>query len=394
MTRRFSSISVQTTLATGISNTALSMVCATGTASNLLGGISLAAGNVDQFKIIIDPDMASSEIMYVTGVTSDTLTIQRGKDGTSAVSHTGGAVIKHVLTGEDLTYFATGVAPTADLANTGLPMPGSTSGINTLKAPAVTGTVTNTLPATTGTLMSAESVDAATSKTTPVDADEIPLADSAASFGLKKLTWANIKVAVFTAIGALTGKTTPVDADTLAISDSAASSVGKSLTLANLKKYILNSLTTAGDIFYATAAGVVARLPIGSTGNVLTVAGGVPTWDSGVWTARTPTVTSGGGTFTTVSASARYKIIGKMCIEEGIITVTTVGSAVSYTVIDLPATAYQVGAVGAVKETALTNNGGTIIVDTTTRAIIHAYNGATMAASGASIRYSIIYEVA
>ena len=34
---------------------------------------------------------------------------------------------------------------------------------------------------------------AATSKTTPVDADEIPLADSAASFGLKKLTWANLK---------------------------------------------------------------------------------------------------------------------------------------------------------------------------------------------------------
>jgi hypothetical protein len=34
---------------------------------------------------------------------------------------------------------------------------------------------------------------AATSKTTPVDADEIPLVDSAASFGLKKLTWANLK---------------------------------------------------------------------------------------------------------------------------------------------------------------------------------------------------------
>lgn len=39
---------------------------------------------------------------------------------------------------------------------------------------------------------------AATSKTTPVDADEIPLADSAASFGLKKLTWANLKSTVKT----------------------------------------------------------------------------------------------------------------------------------------------------------------------------------------------------
>lgn len=39
---------------------------------------------------------------------------------------------------------------------------------------------------------------AATSKATPVDADEIPLADSAASFGLKKLTWANLKATLKT----------------------------------------------------------------------------------------------------------------------------------------------------------------------------------------------------
>lgn len=32
-----------------------------------------------------------------------------------------------------------------------------------------------------------------TSKTTPVDADLIPLSDSASSFGIKKLTWANLK---------------------------------------------------------------------------------------------------------------------------------------------------------------------------------------------------------
>lgn len=34
------------------------------------------------------------------------------------------------------------------------------------------------------------------SKATPVDADEMPLADSAASFGTKKLTWANLKAAL------------------------------------------------------------------------------------------------------------------------------------------------------------------------------------------------------
>lgn len=42
----------------------------------------------------------------------------------------------------------------------------------------------------------APATHAATSKTTPVDADELPLADSAASFGLAKLTWANLKAAI------------------------------------------------------------------------------------------------------------------------------------------------------------------------------------------------------
>lgn len=39
---------------------------------------------------------------------------------------------------------------------------------------------------------------AATSKATPVDADELPIADSASSFSLKKLTWANLKAAIKT----------------------------------------------------------------------------------------------------------------------------------------------------------------------------------------------------
>ena len=40
----------------------------------------------------------------------------------------------------------------------------------------------------------------------------------------------------------------------------------------------LSTLTTAGDIAYATAAGTPARLGIGSSAQVLTVASGVPSW--------------------------------------------------------------------------------------------------------------------
>ena len=39
-----------------------------------------------------------------------------------------------------------------------------------------------------------------------------------------------------------------------------------------------STLSTTGDIYYASAANTPARLGIGSTGNVLTVASGVPSW--------------------------------------------------------------------------------------------------------------------
>ena len=46
-------------------------------------------------------------------------------------------------------------------------------------------------------------------------------------------------------------------------------------------------LTTTGDTFYASAAGTPARLGIGTTGQVMTVAAGVPSWATP--TASTPT---------------------------------------------------------------------------------------------------------
>ena len=105
MARKYSSISVATTLNGTISSSATTIQVATGTASLLLGGITLAVGNVDQFAIAIDPDTASEEILFVTGVTGDLLTVVRARAGSTALSHTTGATIKHVLTGEDLDYF-------------------------------------------------------------------------------------------------------------------------------------------------------------------------------------------------------------------------------------------------------------------------------------------------
>jgi hypothetical protein len=115
MTRKYSSISVETTLASTISNSATTMTVAAGTGSALMGGVTLAAGNVDIFTVALDVDTQNEEVVYITAVSTDTFTIVRGQAGTSAISHTGGATVKHVLTSADLNFYTAGVA-TADAA--------------------------------------------------------------------------------------------------------------------------------------------------------------------------------------------------------------------------------------------------------------------------------------
>jgi len=118
MTRKFSSTSIETTLAAGVSTSATSITVAAGTGSTLMGGVTLAGGNVDQFTIALDPDTALEEIVFVTEGSSDTLTIVRGRAGTSAIAHSGGAAVKHVLTSNDLDYFNTGVDAAITSAST------------------------------------------------------------------------------------------------------------------------------------------------------------------------------------------------------------------------------------------------------------------------------------
>jgi hypothetical protein len=112
MTRKYSSISVQTTLASGISNSATSMTVATGTGAALLGGVTLASGNIDTFSVAIDPDTQNEEIVFITANSSDTFTILRGQSGTSAIAHTGGATVKHVFVSEALNAFEAGLNET------------------------------------------------------------------------------------------------------------------------------------------------------------------------------------------------------------------------------------------------------------------------------------------
>jgi hypothetical protein len=159
-TRLYSSISVETTLASGINSSVTSMTVATGTATTLLGGVTIVANS--QFTVAIDPDTQNEEIVFITaGPSGDTFTIDRAEAGSSAVAHSTGATVKHVLTSDDLNAFAAGISPVASLG-----FSGSTSGTTTLQATAVAGTNTLTLPPTTSdTLVGIAASQTLTNKT-------------------------------------------------------------------------------------------------------------------------------------------------------------------------------------------------------------------------------------
>jgi hypothetical protein len=110
--RQYSSTSVATTLSAGINDVATTITLATGTGASFMGGITLAPGNVDQFTAALDVDTTHEEIVFVTARSGDTLTVVRGQAGTTNISHTAGASIKHVLTSNDLIYFNNAIQST------------------------------------------------------------------------------------------------------------------------------------------------------------------------------------------------------------------------------------------------------------------------------------------
>lgn len=202
-----------------IANNAVSRLSASLSAASTTLGVmpgdgakfpALAAG--DWFPLTIVKTDGTLEIVKATARTIDTFTVVRAQEGTSATDFSAGDRVELRLTAA-------------------------------------------TLDAKLDQVKTEVATNAATSKATPVDADEIPMVDSAASNGLKKLTWANLKAGIFAAWGALinggTGKDAPVDADAIAIMDSAASNATKKLLLSKLKAFVI-TFTSANVASAAT----------------------------------------------------------------------------------------------------------------------------------------------
>lgn len=91
--RYYSALAQDTTLIGNITNSTTSMV------------VGAVVGYPSSFPYVlaVDYNAAAEELVLVTAASGTTLTIQRGYNGTTAVSHTTGAVIRHVIIAQDLT---------------------------------------------------------------------------------------------------------------------------------------------------------------------------------------------------------------------------------------------------------------------------------------------------
>jgi hypothetical protein len=172
---------------------------------------------------------------------------------------------------------------------------------------------------------------------------------------------------------------------------------------------IAKSLVDAkGDLIAATAADTVARLAIGTNGQVLTADSTAATgmaWaasssPSYTWTDYTPTVTASTGTITSTTSTGQYLQIGKMVIVQADIQITNAGTGAGNLIITLPVSAV-VGNVnrygGSGAETAATGKSLSVVCDAGNAPTVFTarfYDFTTCIATSNRINPTVIYEVA
>jgi hypothetical protein len=161
-TRKYSSRSQQTTLAANLTDAATTCTVVSGSA--LLGGATVPAGTT--FTVVIDPDTALEEIVDVTVVSTNVLTITRGVENNgTGQAHSAGAAVRHMAIGRDfreanLHIEATGGYNDGTGAHT---MHGIASGEGDVVGTLKTQTLTNktlTAPTITNPSISGAGVDA------------------------------------------------------------------------------------------------------------------------------------------------------------------------------------------------------------------------------------------
>ena len=372
-TRKYSSRSQQTTLSAALTSSATSTTVVSG--SGLLGGITISAGEL--FTVVIDPDTALEEIVDVSAVSTNTLTIVRGIDGSTGQAHSAGAVVRHMAIGRDYREANThiesstgihGIASTSSVVGT---TDTQTLSNKTLVSPTVTGT-----PGVgTSIVFEGATEDAYETTLTVVD----PTAD-------RTITLPNVTgtVAILDATQTFTNKTltSPIISGTPVITG--LSSAGMSASSAAPKDYvdsILGSATAASTS--ATSAATSATSAATSASSAATSATSSATSATASATSATASATSATASASSASAAATSATSAATSATSATASATAAATSATSAAASATSAANSVATIATDASNALTsaNSAATSASSAATSASSAATSASTMAAS-------------
>ena len=378
-TRNYSSRSQQTTLTGAVTSGATSMVVVSGTA--LLGGASIPAGTT--FTIVLDPDTALEEIVDATAVSTNTFTIARAIDGSSAQAHSAGAVVRHMAIGRDYREANAHVEATTGVHG----ISNSSSVVGTIDTQTLTNK-TLTSPTITNPSISGAGVDASiVFEGATADAYETtltvvdPTQDN--TITLPNTTGT---VVVATAVQTLTNKTltSPVLSGVPVITG--LSSVGMSASSATPKDYVDSILGSA------TAAATSAASAATSAASAATSAGSAETSAIASASSATTSLNSAAAAATSATSASASATAAATSATSAAASATAAATSATSAAASATTAANSVATIAGYATTA--SNSASAAATSAASASASATAAATSASSAAASAASIVGDAA
>lgn len=320
----YSNTAVQTALGGSISGAATSMI------------VSATTGfpGTTPYILAVDYGAATEELVKVTGVAGTTLTVERGFGGTSAQSHSLGAVVRHVVNAQDLIDFRTHEAATADVHGVTGALVGATSTQTltnktltspTINAGTLSGTFTGAHTYSGAVTMSGGGTLTGTFTGAPTLSGNVAFTGTPVFSGATTAMTVTGEIAHSNLFRGTRSVATDSQWETRQTGDSAA----RMFIQADGRHWWGSGTATVDTNLYRASADVLRTDDDFYINGALTVVGG-PTW-----TEYTPTVgNAGGATYST--RSGYYYKLGKLVFLTIYISVSGAGSGSSTLTITAP----------------------------------------------------------
>jgi hypothetical protein len=354
--RFFSNTAIQTALSGNISSgaTAVSVSAVTGFPSL-------------PYTLALDYGGAAEELVNVTAAASTTLTVTRGYGGTSAQSHSIGAVVRHVYDATEAAAFRTHEGATAAIHGVTGTLVGTndvqTLGNKTLTAPAITAPVITGGASLAGTFTGTPTFSGAVALSGGGSAagaftfTGTPSFTAGASVSGGPVTVAQAAAASPTVNHQVTGDANArllQQADGTLVWGSGAAT-GDTRLYRNGIGLLQSDNTLKANPTVTTQDALVANLPASSTANLLSLqanaatkaamdsTGAFQTYAGNAWSTYVPTVTNA-GTAVFSRQLGWYQRLGKIVFFEIYLVTTAAGSGTTGVTISLPSTPFRDGA--------------------------------------------------